>query len=1446
MLVQLCKALLRAPRPGTTARAALVGLMAGIGVLAAPLAQAVAAEQAELLQPGASGPAIDLPEHALASAARAGRFNPAALHAQRIRIALPDGRVATAEREREITRSAGSISWIGHFDDEPGSVLVLTSHRGAVTGSILYGPARYELQPQRTGGHVLFKVDESRVAPDVVLAPPQPITAAAPPETVEALPNIEPYASSSPGYIHDLLVVYTQAARVRWGQATLESRILSAVELANQAYRNSQVNILLHLTGMVEISYAETGDMAVSLERLRITNDNHMDNVHTLRNNYGADLVSLVDEDTNVGGSGACGIAYIMKPEGSSFAAAAFSVVPSGCLSGGALAHEIGHNQGDAHDRATVAAGGEVGGAFDYSYGFRRCINDGTGFRTLMAYPSGCSGGNFVAYFSNPDVLVNGFPAGIDFEADPGNSADNSRSMNNTADTVAAFRAGAGNAVPIEPTGLGASASSSSQINLAWSDNANNESGYRVERSANGTSFTEIAVLAANSVTYSSTGLTAATTYWYRVRAYNSKGNSGYSNVASVQTTALQPPAAPSNLQASVLSTTSVGLTWIDNASNETGFTIQRSSDSAATWTASGTPAANATSFTVTGLQAGIQYYFRIRATNGDGNSAWSNLASATTVTMPASPGNLAASATSASTVDLAWTDNSNNESQFIIQKAATSGDLNWSDTGTTSPNVTAYTVTGLNAATEYRFRVRAANAAGTSDPSNTVTAFTQSLPGAPASPSGLQANSWSPTTVSLQWADNSANETGFTIYFSTGSGWSSAGNAPAGTTSFTHQGRTPVTNYSYRVVATNALGNSTPSNTAAVTTLAALPPATPSGLLASASSATSVALAWLDNADNEDDFEIQYSDNGGLGWNALAIVAANSTSYTDTGLAAATTRSYRLRARNAIGVSPFSNEADATTPDPLAAPTDLAATAQSADAIRLTWTDAATAETAFELERRIGGAWQLVATLPANAASYTDGALAAATTYAYRIRATDGALFSAYSNQASAATGDSARPLPGRSGRDLAALDANGDGAGDLAVLADGATNRVRLIDGLAGQEILAISYFSSAWLPVAIATLPDTNADAVANDPSIALLGHNPQTGKHTVQIRRASDGGLVRSIGFFGSSWQAIDVAVVDDGNGDGTPGDVAIAVLAFQPSTGRTSVQLRRAADSTLIRTVTYLNTSWTPIAVEALARPGAATVVAVLAAKSGGSGEIIVQSRRADDSTVAKNTYFFDAGWIAQDLSVVADPDGNAASSDAAFAVLASSPATGARQVEVRNAATGSLKKNLSILNANWRVIAGADVLSVNGNTRPEVGVLAENPVTGKMIVQLRDYGSAALVKNVAIVDAAKDESWVVRLTNSDDTATLILNGEIVGNCSGAAECGFDIGSQLLSGGNTLRIGIENASGVWAYGYEITRDGMAWAEDSCGVAESASCEESAATGTVLSLQLNIGY
>lgn len=93
--------------------------------------------------------------------------------------------------------------------------------------------------------------------------------------------------------------------------------------------------------------------------------------------------------------------------------------------------------------------------------------------------------------------------------------------------------------------GMGLEATAA-QFTLTWSDNSTNESGFRIERASNGSAFSEIASVGANVVSYVDTGLANATTYSYRVRAYNSAGFSAYSNTATGTTPPLQSNSAPS------------------------------------------------------------------------------------------------------------------------------------------------------------------------------------------------------------------------------------------------------------------------------------------------------------------------------------------------------------------------------------------------------------------------------------------------------------------------------------------------------------------------------------------------------------------------------------------------------------------------------------------------------------------------------------------------------------------------------------------------------------------------------------------------------------------------------------------------------------------------------------------------------------------------------------
>ena len=185
------------------------------------------------------------------------------------------------------------------------------------------------------------------------------------------------------------------------------------------------------------------------------------------------------------------------------------------------------------------------------------------------------------------------------------------------------------------PSGLTATAVSSTQIGLTWVDNDTAEQGFKIERSAGvgSTVFSQIATVGANVTSFSNTGLTASTSYNYRVRAYNTDGESGYSNTAGATTPAAAAvPNAPSKLTAAAVSKSQINLAWADNAGNETGFIIERAKGSTGTdFTRIATVGANVTRYSNTGLAANTAYRYRVYAYNAGGTSGYSNIASAKT-----------------------------------------------------------------------------------------------------------------------------------------------------------------------------------------------------------------------------------------------------------------------------------------------------------------------------------------------------------------------------------------------------------------------------------------------------------------------------------------------------------------------------------------------------------------------------------------------------------------------------------------------------------------------------------------------------------------------------------------------------------------------------------------------------------------------------------------------
>ncbi len=432
--------------------------------------------------------------------------------------------VYTAVRDRLVDNVKGNTIWFGHIEGEQNSEVTLTVRGKAMSGTIRIGEDLYEIRYSGNKTHLISKLDASKNPEHADIELLTKETAEGKPASSAPVLNDTITGSCTGWHVIDLMVVCTPQARSNAsGVDGIEAKIVNAVAKANQAYQNSQIDMQLNIVHMAEIPYTETGDMTKSLDDLDGKTDGKMDAVHQWRDAYGADQVVLVSADTNY-----CGYAWIMLYPGSAFEQWAFGVVHDdskyACLSTNTLAHELGHNQGNVHDRANS----NVTGAYTYSYGYNTCTT--SGIQTIMSYR--CGGASLIPHFSNPNVLDGSEPTGIS------NSEDTARSMNNTKSYVAAWRTSTtvDTSTPNAPGDLFASALSDSEINLSWADNADNETGYRLERSVDNTNWTEFAVTGVNTTSFIDSGLAPLSDYQYRVRAYNSNGSYSYSNISSATT----------------------------------------------------------------------------------------------------------------------------------------------------------------------------------------------------------------------------------------------------------------------------------------------------------------------------------------------------------------------------------------------------------------------------------------------------------------------------------------------------------------------------------------------------------------------------------------------------------------------------------------------------------------------------------------------------------------------------------------------------------------------------------------------------------------------------------------------------------------------------------------------------------------------------------------------
>lgn len=334
-----------------------------------------------------------------------------------LRLAVEPGVQVVAVGERVQRRADTDISWAGPVQGTHGWVQMVLGEDGVV-GTVTIGTQSYSIEPLGNGLHAITRIDQNKLPPEHGPDNPTGVLDPAPPHTPLASLSTSDVTTSALSTIN-VLVVYT--AKAAAATSNISSLIQLAVDETNASYVNSGININMVRVHTAQVSYNETGTFSQHVSRLRGTTDGYMDNVHTLRNTYAADVVVLVVNDSE-----ACGIASSIG----STASTAFAVAHYSCITGYySFGHEVGHLQGARHDRYVDASTSP----YPYGHGF---IPSTKNWRTVMAYGNNCSNCTRIQWWSNPlkTYPVTGQVMGT------AQYEDNARVLNSTAASIAAYR----------------------------------------------------------------------------------------------------------------------------------------------------------------------------------------------------------------------------------------------------------------------------------------------------------------------------------------------------------------------------------------------------------------------------------------------------------------------------------------------------------------------------------------------------------------------------------------------------------------------------------------------------------------------------------------------------------------------------------------------------------------------------------------------------------------------------------------------------------------------------------------------------------------------------------------------------------------------------------------------------------------------------------------------